>query len=269
MRGRRAPQGASGAPGAPPPQPDGAFGWPDGKRAAVSLSFDDARESQIDVGLPLFDRYGVNASFFVGPSAVERRRKDWKKAVAAGHEIGNHSVHHPCSGNFAWARPHALEDYTLPQMRAELIEANRHIEALVGVTAVTFAYPCGQTFVGRGTETRSYVPLVAELFLAGRGWLDEGPNDPAFCDLAQLTGIEMDGKEFEQLLPLLSKARETGQWVVLGGHEIGARDKHSTSAAMLDRLMEYAGDDANGLWVAPIGTVAAHVRQQRLNTVSV
>ncbi|HXI40557.1 MAG TPA: hypothetical protein VNH83_11290, partial [Bryobacteraceae bacterium] len=32
-----------------------AFHWPDGKRVAVSLSFDDARASQVDVGIPLFD----------------------------------------------------------------------------------------------------------------------------------------------------------------------------------------------------------------------
>ena len=36
--------------------PKPAFHWPDGKRVAVSLSFDDARLSQMDVGLSLFDR---------------------------------------------------------------------------------------------------------------------------------------------------------------------------------------------------------------------
>ncbi len=29
------------------------FRWPDGKRAAISLTFDDARFSQIDCGLPI------------------------------------------------------------------------------------------------------------------------------------------------------------------------------------------------------------------------
>ena len=52
----------------------------------------------------------------------------------------------------------------------------------------TFAYPCGQRFVGRGFEVRSYVPPVAERSLAGRGYLDESANDPAVCDLAEAMG---------------------------------------------------------------------------------
>ena len=46
------------------------------------------------------------------------------------------------------------------------------------------------------TGVASLVPLVHELFLAGRGWLDEGPNDPAFVDRAQLFGYPMDDVTF-------------------------------------------------------------------------
>jgi hypothetical protein len=31
------------------------FRWPDGKRAAISLTFDDARFSQISQGMPILD----------------------------------------------------------------------------------------------------------------------------------------------------------------------------------------------------------------------
>src|ERR1035438_3603980 len=59
--------------------PKPAFHWPDGKRVAVSLSFDDARLSQMDVGLPLFDRYGVKVTFFVNPPNMQKRLEAWKK----------------------------------------------------------------------------------------------------------------------------------------------------------------------------------------------
>jgi peptidoglycan/xylan/chitin deacetylase (PgdA/CDA1 family) len=239
------------------------FPWPAGKRAAVSLTFDDARPSQVAVGTGLLDQYNVKATFYVAPAAVAQRIDGWKKAVAAGHEIGNHSLNHPCTGNFSWSRSHALEAYTLEKMREELTGANVKIQQLLGVTPRVFAYPCGQTFVGRGVHTKSYVPLVAELFLSGRGWLDEGPNDPAFCDPAQLTGMEMDGKDFGQLLPLLEKARETGQWLVLAGHEMGEGGPQTTRLAMLKELLEYAQNPANQLWIAPVGTVAAYISQQK------
>src|ERR1022692_4817337 len=74
------------------------FRWPEGKRVAVSLSFDDARASQVDVGLPLLDKYGVKATFYVNPTGDKwtTRLAGWKKAAAEGHEIGNHTMSHPC-----------------------------------------------------------------------------------------------------------------------------------------------------------------------------
>lgn len=237
--------------------------WPEGKRMALSLSFDDARLSNVDQGTGLLDRYGVKATFFVLPAAVEKRLAAWKKAVASGHEIGNHSVKHPCSGNFVWARPNALETYTPEAMRAELLEANRRIETLLGVKPEVFAYPCGQTFVGRGVNTRSYVPVVAELFVSGRGWLGEAPNDPGYCDLAQVTGMEMDGKDFEQIRTLVETARAAGQWLVLAGHETAESGPQTTRLTMLKQLCEYAKDPANGIWIAPVGTVAKYVQGQR------
>lgn len=240
-----------------------AFSWPQGKQVAISLTFDDARMSQVDAGTTLLDEYNVKATFFVVPSAVEKRLEGWKKATANGHEIGNHSLKHPCSGNFPWARQNALEDYSLKQMKDELIETNKKIENFLGVKSQVFAYPCGQKFIGRGTKTTSYVPVVADLFLVGRGWLDEGPNDPSFCDLAQLTGMEMDGKDFEQLLPLMEGAKKNQQWLVLAGHEMGESGPQTTRLAMLRQLLEYAKNPANGIWIAPVGTVAKYVEEQR------
>jgi peptidoglycan/xylan/chitin deacetylase (PgdA/CDA1 family) len=240
-----------------------AFTWPDGRRVAVSLSFDDARASQVDGGTALLDRYGVKATFYVVPSAVEKKLEGWKRAVTSGHEIGNHSLNHPCSGNFAWSRGKALEDYSLDQMRRELSDANRRIRELLGVTPESFAYPCGQTFVGRGVGTQSYVPVVASAFVTSRGWLDEAPNDPSYVDFAQLTGIESDGKDFEPIRVIVEAARQTGSWVVLAGHEMGKDGPQTTRLAMLDRLCAYANDPSNGVWMAPVGTVANYVSAQR------
>src|SRR5262245_21389506 len=215
------------------------FAWPDGARAAVSLSFDDARPSQVDVGLAVLDRHGVKVTFFLVPGNAESRLAGWKQAAASGHEIGNHSLDHPCTGNFAWSRDKALEDFTLERMRHQLAGANERLRELLDVTPETFAYPCGQSFVGRGRDTRSYVPLVAEAFRAGRGWLGEAPNDPVRCDLAQLLGMEMDGRDFDQLTGLLDDTRAAGAWLVLAGHDIGDPGPQTTRVSMLEKLLPY------------------------------
>ena len=66
------------------------FAWPTGARGALSLTFDDSRPSQVEQGVPLFDRFGVRATFYVIPAKVELRREAWARAVAAGHEAGGH-----------------------------------------------------------------------------------------------------------------------------------------------------------------------------------
>lgn len=239
------------------------FAWPEGKQIAISLSFDDARASQVDAGTALLDEYGVKATFYVVPNSVKQRLEGWKKAAENGHEIGNHSYNHPCTGNFPWSRQKAIENYTLKKMKKELIMANHEIENLLGIKSEVFAYPCGQTYVGSGKNTRSYVPVVSKLFLSGRGWLDEGPNAPQFCDPAQLTGMEMDGKEFEQILPLIENAKKTGAWLVLAGHEMGSSGSQTTRLSMLKKLIEYAQNPANGIWIAPVGTVVKYIKAQK------
>jgi hypothetical protein len=184
----------------------------------------------------------------------------WKKAVANGHEIGNHTLNHPCSGNFSWSRKNALENYTLKNMMAELKECNRRIAELLDVKAEVFAYPCGQKYIGSGVHTQSYVPLISKMFLLGRGWMDEAANDPPYCNFSQLTGIEMDGKNFEQLLPLLEEAKKKGQWLVLAGHEIGNSGDQTTRLETLKKLAEWVKDPVNGIWIAPVGTVGKYVQ---------
>jgi peptidoglycan/xylan/chitin deacetylase (PgdA/CDA1 family) len=239
------------------------FRWPAGKQAAVSLTFDDARLSQIDTALALLDKYGIKVTFYVSVDNLEKRLEGWKRAVASGHEIGNHSSTHPCTGNYEFSLKNALEDYTLPMMEKELDGASADIQRLLGVTPVTFAYPCGQKFVGRGREVKSYVPLVAERFIVGRGYLDEAANDPAFCDLAQATGRSFDDLNYEQVKKLAMQARQQGRWLILVGHEIGAPAFQTTDAAALEALCQYARDPANGLWVDTVAAIGKYIREQR------
>ncbi len=241
-----------------------AFRWPDGKRAAISLSFDDARPSQVDAGVPLFDRHRVKATFYVSPGRVQERLDAWKKAAANGHEIGNHSMNHPCTANFSWSRAHALEDYSLEQIRAELTGANAAIQRDLGIVPSTFAYPCGQKFVGRGRDLQSYVPVAAELFIASRGWMDENSNDPVLCDMAQLLGVPSDNRDFANIKPLIDGAAQSGRWLILAGHEIGQSDEpQTTQLQMLDDLCRYATDPANGLWIDTVQSVAGYILKQR------
>jgi len=239
------------------------FPWPEGKRCAVSLTFDDARLSQIDKGIPLLNRYGIKATFYISPKGLLQRLEGWQQAAAAGHEIGNHTMTHPCTGNYAFSRDNALEDYSLEKIAGEINQANELIHNRLGVQVRSFAYPCGQTFVGRGRELKSYIPLVAEKFLCGRGWLGEDSNDPWICDLSQLQGMESDGKSFEELKGLVDKAAQTGKWLILAGHEMDDSGFQTTRLSSLELLCRYVLDPANGIWTAPVGQIADYIKRHR------
>ena len=212
------------------------------------------------MALPLLQRLGVRATFFVLPGALDRDPGPWREALAAGHEIGNHTVNHPCSANFPWSRARPLEQLTLADFSRELDDAERRIEDTLGVTPRVFAYPCGSSFVGRGRETRSLVPLVTERFLAGRTFNDVVANAPFHCDLAQVAAVDIDRIDFEQLRPKLAATVADRAWLVLGGHEVGrGLAPETTRIATLEAVMEWCRE--HEVWVDTVGAVAARVEQ--------
>ena len=87
------------------------FHWPNGVKAAVSLAYDDALDSQLDQAIPALDRYQLKGSFYLQLSnqAVDKRMADWRSAARNGHELGNHSLFHQCSlkaPGHEWVQPH-------------------------------------------------------------------------------------------------------------------------------------------------------------------
>ena len=240
------------------------FAWPDGTVAAFSFTFDDARFSQIATGMPLLEELGVNATFYVSPTEVEQRIDDWRRAVERGHEIGNHTTNHPCSENFPFGREHSLESYTLDMVRSECTEADERIRSATGVTPLTFAYPCGQTYVGRGIETRSYVPVIAERYLAARCFAEGWVNDPEHCNLHQLAAFDSDSKPLPVLVEIAEGIIQSAGWGVFAGHEIGdGSARQTTGASTLRGIIGMLKSLQKPVWIDTVASIARYVAQRR------
>ena len=240
------------------------FPWPGGAKMALSLSFYDGCSSQVTHAVPVLDSLNAKATFYAQPDNLLEELELWQQAAAAGHEFGNHTVGHPCTGNFAWVRYDGvvLESYDLDRMRSEILQANDEIEKLLGVRPVSFAYPCGQTYVGRGKNTKSYVPLVAELFQTGRRWLDETSNAPEHFDTAQVMAMRMDGEDFDAVHRMIERTKRSENWLVLAGHSVGD-SPYRTNLDMLRALVVYAQDPNNGVWLAPVSEVASFIAKEQ------
>lgn len=243
------------------------FDWPNGYSAAVSFTFDDARVSQIDYGVPALEAHEVRASFYVSLDRMESRLDRWRDVVDRGHEVGNHSYSHPCTANYEFSRASGActEDLSVDEIAADIERADAAIENALGVRPRTFAYPCGETHVGRGAAVRSYVPLVASRYLAGRGYYHDHPNDPRYCDLAHLLSYRFDIQPWEQHTVVLEGARRSGEWVIFSGHETGGPEDDFLNITMddLERVLGYLDGVRDGIWVAPVAEVAEWVASRR------
>lgn len=241
-----------------------AFYWPHACSAAVSFTFDDANKSQVEIGVPILDLHRIRGTFYVLPRALRPELEKWRSAFDAGHEIGNHTMTHPCHRTTRWTRHRPLERFTLERMeKRELLEANSKLSEMLGVKPETFAYPCGHTVVGPAGAPQRYSVLVERHFLVGRGYRSERPVDPATCDLAHVVAVSADDFDEQKALDLVEETKKSGGWLIFAAHHIGQRGPGTMDAGLLDRLCAMAADPANGIWADSVANIGRHIRKQR------
>ena len=214
---------------------------PNGAKFAVSLSYDDALASQLDNAVPVLNRYGFHASFylFLASPVFNARLEEWRALAAEGHELGNHTLYHVCSGrgpDRAWVPAYAnLDERTVEHMRLEITLANNMLQALDGRTERTFTIPCGDTQAKDG----NYVSAVQDQFIAlkGQGIMDGSE--------VLYTPSNISGKE---LINLLEKASPSATIVSFLFHGIGG-DHLSVSTEAHNELLKYLDKHRDKYWV--------------------
>lgn len=247
------------------------FVWPDGATAAVSLTYDDGNENNLDNAIPHLREFGLRGTFYltVGPTA-KRNATRWKAAAAEGHEMANHTVRHPARlsdypHHPSWLK-YPLEHYSPEDIREEIDEAAQWLDTTIGSDADrSFCYPCFATAIGDPPDRESYRSAVARHHRFGRvGLLSEeaadprGLNDPLTVDLEYIDGIGYHPSRLDLWIGLLERAVERGAWAVPVFHGIGG-PSHDVSCddhrAILEWLVRH------NVWVAPLKEVACHVQR--------
>jgi peptidoglycan/xylan/chitin deacetylase (PgdA/CDA1 family) len=198
--------------------------------------------------------------FVLGKSEdLARHRGEWQSLLAAGHELGSHTIHHPCDCSHDWVpRGYTSQDYDLPRMRAELQQTLSLLQGFGAPAPFTFAYPCGETRVGEPAQ--SYVPIVSELFLAARG-VQARLADPWRDSLLEVPAID-GAREASELIALCERAEAEGAWLVLLFHGVGG-DHLAVSAEAHAALVDHLARRHAALWTENFRTVARHVRATR------
>lgn len=246
--------------------PDRSF-WAEDFRGAVSLTFDDGLDTQLDHAIPCLDDCGLKGTFYVNPGrreAWESQVPRWQEAGRNGHELGNHTTMHPCSCNFGFRDDgYCLENLELDDIARTIDEATEDLNRLFPEQGGdrTFCYPCYQTYVGAGENRQSYVPLVARRFKAARGW-GERANHPERIDLSCTWSLAVDGHSGEEIVAFIENAVNDGLWAVICMHGIGG-EHLSISTAALREVADYLARSRDRIWTATMIDVANYIIRRR------
>lgn len=240
------------------------FPWPGGRKAAVSLAYDDAVPSQLDNAIPALDRHGLKGSFYLTLSSdtLRTRQEEWIAAARAGHELGNHTLFHQCSASppdRAWVAPQRnLDTTTVAQMVDQVRLANLMLTALDGRTERTMTVPCGDTQASDGVYVDAIAPEFVAIKLGAGGVVaDMATLDPAAVPVdvpADVTG--------EQLIARVEEAARRGTMANFTFHGIGG-DHLAVSNEAHEQLLRHLAAHPDIYWVAPFIDIMQYVASQR------
>jgi len=238
--------------------------WPENFSGAVSLTFDDGSENQLEVAVPMMNERKIRGTFYLCASLGGKNYKEafvaWKKVFDSGHEIGNHTFSHKCSRSLGTIPTGGLEDMTLEEIEKDILEAEGRInEIFPNRGKGTFCYPCYMSFVGEGLTRQSYVPVVAKHFIAARASGEYGFfNYPLSCNLHHLTAYPAEHTKGTELVGLVERAMRRREWIIFAFHTIDG-GRLGCPSLFFEELLDHLILNKERIWVAPVAEIASYV----------
>lgn len=231
------------------------------KKCAIVLTYDDALNVHLDNVIPALDSLDLKATFYIPASFpnVKTRAREWSKIAAKGHELGNHTLFHPCEGKAygrEWVPPtYDLSAYTLERINGEIKMANTLLELLDGRTRRTFAYTCGDTKAGDS----SFIPTIKNLFAGARGV--EGKmqklND---IDLYNIGSYMINGQSGKELIDIVKTAMEKNSLLVFLFHGVGGEHDINVTLDAHSKLLHFLKQNEKDIWVAPFIDAVEYIK---------
>lgn len=235
-----------------------------GKKAAVALTYDDALNVHLDKVIPALEERGLLGTFYLTGSfaAMKDRTQEWIPVAKQGHELGNHTLFHPCRGNLPnreWVNSdYDLSEYTVSRMRDEIIQTNVLLKTLDQKTARTFAYPCGEMSAGGD----SYVDDIRQLFVAARG-VTEQIEQFEEIDIYDIGAFGINGQTGEELIEIAKLAMKEEGLAVFLFHGVGGEHNLNVALEAHKELLDFLHANEQEIWVAPLVDIATFIQEAR------
>lgn len=175
----------------------------------VSVTFDDATQSQFEEAFPILSAVGIPATLYVNTKVVDVADPffmSWDEirlVFKAGWEIGSHTVTHPALTN--------MEDV---EIVGELALSRDRIEAEIGSPPKAFASPFGE-------YDEQILAHVARYYRSHvRAWGDKDGINPLNVDPFLIERVNIDESLTAEAVCSMVQAVESGEWLVLMFHQV-------------------------------------------------
>lgn len=234
-----------------------------GKKCAVVITYDDAINEHLDNAVPVLDSLGLKATFYVTAfsNSMQTRLADWKKLPSRGHELGNHTLYHPCIGGTGreWVKPeYDMRNYSVQRMIDETRMTNLFLRALDGKTKRTFAFTCGDMKIGDS----SFINAMKKDFVAARAVRNEMHKIDEI-DLYNTDCYMVNGETGPQLIEWAKKAMETNSLLVVLFHGVGGGNGLNVSIPAHREFLRFLKKNEKDMWIAPMLEVAEYIKKSQ------
>jgi sialate O-acetylesterase len=231
-----------------------------GKKCAVVITYDDAIDQHLDNAIPVLDSLGLKATFYVTAfsQSMQARLNDWKKLATKGHELGNHTLYHPCIGGpgRTWVKPdYDMRNYTVQRMEDEIRMTSLFLQALDGKTKRTFAFTCGDVKIGDS----SFINAMKNDFVAARAVRNQMHRIQEI-DLLNVDCYMVNGESGTQMIDWVRKAVETNSLLVILFHGVGGGNALNVSVPAHREFLQYLKKNEKDIWIAPMVDVAEYIK---------
>jgi peptidoglycan/xylan/chitin deacetylase (PgdA/CDA1 family) len=235
-----------------------------GKKCAVVLTYDDALNVHLTNAVPVLDSLGLKATFYISDyfGGLGKQVKGWKAAAAKGHELGNHSMFHPCAGNLpgrSWVPPdYDLSKYTMRRLTDEIRAMNTLLQAIDGKTKRTFAFPCSDTKL----NDTAYIDALKNDFPSARAVRSEMPllKD---IDLYDIGCYMVNGQTGDELIALVKEAMEKKRLIVFLFHGVGGEHSLNVSLEAHRQLLKFIRKNQSSIWVPTMLQLTEYVKEKK------
>jgi peptidoglycan-N-acetylglucosamine deacetylase len=235
-----------------------------GKECAVVLTYDDAIDQHLDNAVPVLDSLGLKASFYITASStsIRDRMKEWSQLAEHGHELGNHTLFHPCDGGpgRGWVKPeYDLKNYTVQRMIDETRMTNVFLQSLDGKTRRTFAYTCGDMKIG---DSSFIIPMKKD-FVSARAVRNE-MHKINEIDLYNIDCYMVNGESGDQLIAWAKKAMASHSLLVILFHGVGGGNALNVSVQAHREFLRFLKQNEKEIMIAPLINVSDYIRSWQL-----